>query len=107
VTADQPRGNNANDTRVPVLARHDQNRRLVITQLTPFSLSCRFHLPLDSSALIVGAPQFGGNFLSPFIRFSQKKFDSGVSAIDPPGSVYSRAETETEICRTQLSGLQA
>jgi hypothetical protein len=100
---DQPRGDNANHSRVPVSTRDGETTSFaeILRQLPPSSLSSSINLTLSSPPLGVRPTQLNSNLLSPRRVLGQEQLHARISPIKPTSSIDSRCEAKSEITLIQ------
>jgi hypothetical protein len=95
----EPRGDDADDPRVPALSR-DHKRRVagvVGLLLAERLLRPTQDLLLGIAALAVAAVELGGDLARPLLVCGQHQLDAGIGAVEPPGGVDPRAQPEREV----------
>ena len=99
VALGEPRGDDADDPRVPALPRDHQRRvaRVVRLLIAERLLGPAQDLLLGIAALAVAAVELGGDLARPLLVGGQHQLDAGVGAVEPPGGVDPRAQPEGEV----------
>ncbi len=94
VALGDPRGDDPDDARVPVVGAQDVGRPLA--ELGDLALGLPADPLLDRAALDVGGVELGGDLPRPLGVVVRSSSTPGVGAVQPPGGVDPRPEAEAE-----------